>query len=339
AGPALRVDHPDRGRGAAPAGGHRDRGVPARLRHLRRGRLQPDPDRQPAPAPRARRLRTRTGRGPARPGAADRRGRRTRPGRRGAGPPGALGGQRPPAAALRPRRPRALPRRPRRRQRQHPAARDGRGAAVRPLPRTGRDPLPLPRPGARPRRAPGDPHRGPGPRPRRRRTAHPRPPGRDPRRGRRRRRGGAVNAPRPHHLADMTSEEARRAAEADTVVLIPAGAFEQHGPALPLGTDLVRAEGVVERVAARLDGRAVIGPALPVGVSPHHLAFPGTLSLSVDTFRAVLREYLAGLSAHGWRRILVVTGHGGNNAALTTVAQDLLAEEPGLQFAWTPLTP
>src|SRR5690606_16269315 len=156
---------------------------------------------------------------------------------------------------------------------------------------------------------------------------------------RRRRRGGAVNAPRPHHLADMTSEEARRAAEADTVVLIPAGAFEQHGPALPLGTDLVRAEGVVERVAARLDGRAVIGPALPVGVSPHHLAFPGTLSLSVDTFRAVLREYLAGLSAQGWRRILVVTGHGGNNAALTTVAQDLLAEEPGLQFAWTPLTP
>ncbi len=143
---------------------------------------------------------------------------------------------------------------------------------------------------------------------------------------------------RAPRLADLTTEEAGRAVADSPLVLLPAGALEQHGPGLPLGTDLVRAERVAERVAARLDGRAVIGPSLPVGVSPHHLAFAGTLSLSVDTFRAVVHEYVGGLYRHGWRKVLVITGHGGNNAALTTVAQDLLADRPDLEFAWTPLT-
>ncbi|MFL1435771.1 creatininase family protein, partial [Nocardiopsis protaetiae] len=140
------------------------------------------------------------------------------------------------------------------------------------------------------------------------------------------------------YLAEMTTVEAERAVTDSPLVLLPAGAFEQHGPGLPLATDLVRAERVAERVAARLGGRAVIGPALPVGVSPHHLAFAGTLSLGVDTFRTVVHEYVEGLYRHGWRKVLVVTGHGGNNAALTTVAQDLLARRPDLEFAWTPLT-
>lgn len=137
----------------------------------------------------------------------------------------------------------------------------------------------------------------------------------------------------------MTTREAERAAAAGTVVVIPAGAFEQHGPGMPLATDLIRAEHVVDRVAARLDGRAVIGPAVPVGVSPHHLAFSGTVTLSTSTFAAVVREYVDSLYRHGWRKILVVTGHGGNNATLTAVGQDLLTSHPELQFAWTPVTP
>ena len=146
------------------------------------------------------------------------------------------------------------------------------------------------------------------------------------------------HTPRPHHLADMTTEQAAEAVTESPVVILAAGAFEQHGPAMPLATDLVRAEAVADRVAERLSGRAVIGPGLPVGVSPHHVAFAGTLTLSVDTFRTVLREYLDGLYTHGWRKVLVITGHGGNNAALTTLAQDLLADLPDLQFAWSPLT-
>lgn len=140
----------------------------------------------------------------------------------------------------------------------------------------------------------------------------------------------------PVRLGEMTTAEA--AAATDAVVLIPAGAFEQHGPGLPLATDRIRAEHVAERVADRLGGRAVVGPPIPVGVSPHHMAFAGTITLSTTTFGAVVREYVDSLHRHGWRRILVITGHGGNNATLTAVAQDLLTSHPDLRFAWTPVT-
>lgn len=139
-------------------------------------------------------------------------------------------------------------------------------------------------------------------------------------------------------LAEMTSAEAGAAAGRGTVVVLPAGAMEQHGPAMPLGTDTIRAEAVVAAVAERLPDTVVIGPSLPVGVSPHHLAMPGTLTLRPATFATVVREYVDGLVATGWRRVLVVTGHGGNNATLGTVAQDLLRDHPDLEFAWTPVT-
>lgn len=142
----------------------------------------------------------------------------------------------------------------------------------------------------------------------------------------------------PVRLAEMTTREAADAAARGTVVLIPAGALEQHGPGMALGTDLFRAEAVVERVAANLAGRVVVGPSLPVGVSPHHMAFAGTVTLTTGTFAAVVREYVTSLHRHGWTRFLVVTGHGGNNATLTTVAQDLLVSHPGIQLAWSPLT-
>ena len=136
----------------------------------------------------------------------------------------------------------------------------------------------------------------------------------------------------------MTTLEAAEAVRARPLVIIPAGAFEQHGPGMPLATDTIRAEHVAELVALELAGRAVIGPSVPVGVSPHHLAFAGTVTLTTTTLAAVVREYADSLHRHGWRKILVITGHGGNNATLTTVAQDLLTTHPDLQFAWTPLT-
>lgn len=121
-------------------------------------------------------------------------------------------------------------------------------------------------------------------------------------------------------------------------MLLPIGAFEQHGPAMPLATDLIRAEAVAERVADLVGERVLIGPAVPVGISPHHLAFAGTVSLRPETFLSVLRDYLDSLAGHGFVRVLAINGHGGNNAALSVLAQDLMRERPGIQFAWTPLT-
>jgi len=141
------------------------------------------------------------------------------------------------------------------------------------------------------------------------------------------------------HLGHLTTQQAAAVAAGDGLVLIPVGAFEQHGAGLPLATDQIRAEAVAERVAATLPERVVIGPGVPVGVSPHHQAFPGTISLRPSLFAAVVREYVESLASHGWRRFLVVTGHGGNNATLGALAQELLRDRPDLEFAWAPVTP
>lgn len=139
-------------------------------------------------------------------------------------------------------------------------------------------------------------------------------------------------------LAEMTTLEAARAAEEGTVVVIPVGAFEQHGAGLPMATDQIRAEALADAVAEALPGRVTIGPGVPVGVSPHHQVFAGTVSLRPALFAAVVREYVESLAAHGWRRFLVITGHGGNNTTLGTLALDLLRDRPDIEFAWAPVT-
>ncbi len=141
-----------------------------------------------------------------------------------------------------------------------------------------------------------------------------------------------------NRLAHMTTVEAAAAARRGTIVVLPVGALEQHGTGLPLGTDLIRAEALVDRIADELPELVVVGPSVPVGISPHHTAFAGTMTLRPATFVLVLREYLDALASHGWRRFLVVTGHGGNNAALGVLAQELMHERPDLELAWAPVT-
>jgi creatinine amidohydrolase/Fe(II)-dependent formamide hydrolase-like protein len=135
----------------------------------------------------------------------------------------------------------------------------------------------------------------------------------------------------------MTTDQARDAARTSPLAIIPVGAQEQHGGGMAMATDTVRAVGVAELVAERLAGRAVLAPAVPYGVSPHHMEFAGTMTLSPATFQAIVRELVDSLHRHGWQRFLVITGHGGNNAALSVLAQEFL-NRPELTFAWTPIT-
>src|SRR5205809_4622246 len=117
-------------------------------------------------------------------------------------------------------------------------------------------------------------------------------------------------------LADLTREEIRRTAGACTVVL-PLGATEQHGTHLPVSVDTVVCERIATEAADLADGGPfLVAPALPYGVSDHHLAFPGTLSLRSATFLAVLSDLLRSLSAWGARSVFAVNGHGGNDAAM-----------------------
>lgn len=117
-------------------------------------------------------------------------------------------------------------------------------------------------------------------------------------------------------LARMTSPEAAEALAGADVALIPVGATEQHGPNMTLETDTAVAYQLALRIAAALHPRAVVSPPLPYGVSYHHMSFPGTKTLSPETFQAVVLEVVESLRQHGVERFFVMDGHAGNQGAL-----------------------
>ncbi|HSV56873.1 MAG TPA: creatininase family protein [Magnetospirillaceae bacterium] len=128
-------------------------------------------------------------------------------------------------------------------------------------------------------------------------------------------------------LAELTWAEAR---DADAeLIFLPVGSLEQHGLHLPLNNDTFVAERLADLMAAELSklGRtALVAPAIPIGLSSHHMGFYGSLTLGVETFQAVIAEVCRGLCGHGFRRIAVVNGHGGNSKALRRAAMSLEGE-------------
>jgi creatinine amidohydrolase len=120
-------------------------------------------------------------------------------------------------------------------------------------------------------------------------------------------------------LSRDTSVEVSQTLASRPVVLLPVGATEQHGANLGLGVDYRIAEELAKRVAGELGPDAVVAPALPFGLSAHHMAFPGTITVSSETFQAVLMDVVRSLSAHGPRRFVFVNGHMGNQAVLSVL--------------------
>ncbi|NUB90563.1 creatininase family protein [Haloterrigena sp. SYSU A121-1] len=103
------------------------------------------------------------------------------------------------------------------------------------------------------------------------------------------------------------------------LAVVPVGSTEQHGPHAPLGTDVVAAEAVADAGVERVDREVVRAPAIPVGIAEEHRQFPGTMWVSEDTFRDYVREAVESLAHHGFDRVVIVNGHGGNVDALREV--------------------
>ena len=121
----------------------------------------------------------------------------------------------------------------------------------------------------------------------------------------------------------LTAEELRARAEADALVIVPVGSLEQHGPHLATGVDIVLATAVAEAVARRLaDAGApvVITPTVWTGLAEHHMAFGGTVTLDYDAFAGVLRGILRSAQRCGFRRAMLLNGHGGNAEAVAVAA-------------------
>ena len=135
------------------------------------------------------------------------------------------------------------------------------------------------------------------------------------------------------HLRDATWTDAD-AVETD-LALLPVGSTEQHGPHAPLGTDVLTAETVAATGAVAYDGEVVVAPAIPVGVAEEHRHFAGTLWVGEDTFRDYVRETVASLAHHGWDRVVVVNGHGGNVDALREVCARISRHDDAYAVAFT----
>jgi creatinine amidohydrolase len=120
-----------------------------------------------------------------------------------------------------------------------------------------------------------------------------------------------------------------------TVLIVPMGSTEQHGPHLPLGTDTIVAAALCERVASVLAG-VVVAPALPYGSSGEHAGFVGTLSIGADALEHVVVELVR--SADAFAGVVLVSGHGGNAVPLRR-AVARLRSEGRRALAWSPSVP
>lgn len=155
--------------------------------------------------------------------------------------------------------------------------------------------------------------------------------------------------PEPRTLLwqDLSDPEIASARDARAMVAVPVGAIEQHGPHLPVDTDIVSAAAVTLAAARRTDAVTVlVAPGLPVGFSPHHLSSPGTISLRLATFAAMVRDVAVSLADSGFPRVMFVNGHGGNAAPLRAIVGELITDGYPVgavdyfapsEAAWTPL--
>ncbi len=126
---------------------------------------------------------------------------------------------------------------------------------------------------------------------------------------------------------ELTAEELRARAAGDAIVVLPVASIEQHGPHLPVGVDTILCGGVCKAAAERAnDVDVVVAPTLWCGMAEHHMAFGGTFTFDIPTYRAVLLSFLKSIERHGFHRVLIVNGHGGNIAALTAFLPDFARE-------------
>lgn len=117
--------------------------------------------------------------------------------------------------------------------------------------------------------------------------------------------------PRSLELQQLTWPEVRDALAAGyTTVVLVGGATEQHGPHLPLETDIRWGHALGTRVVAKL-GNALLAPVIPIGPDEEMMAFPGTISLSLETATAVLADACSSLLRHGFTHVVACTSHGG----------------------------
>jgi creatinine amidohydrolase len=133
----------------------------------------------------------------------------------------------------------------------------------------------------------------------------------------------------------LTAAEVQQAAAENALVIVPVASLEQHGPHLCTGTDIILGGNVALEIAKRLAAGGmpvIVTPVVWTGLAEHHMAFGGTVTLDSQVFLAVLRGVVSSAARHGFKRVILLNGHGGNAEAIGTAATEF-AVELGIRVA------
>ncbi|HHY51206.1 MAG TPA: creatininase family protein [Alphaproteobacteria bacterium] len=128
---------------------------------------------------------------------------------------------------------------------------------------------------------------------------------------------------------EQTAAELAAKDRTRTVICLPLGSVEQHGHHLPVGTDTMLAQAVVLKAAEELEDVLVLPPPW-YGFSAHHMRFAGSVTLRAETLMALCEDIVGSVVRHGFRRILIVNGHGGNAGIIDVLAATLGHRHYGL---------
>jgi creatinine amidohydrolase len=134
---------------------------------------------------------------------------------------------------------------------------------------------------------------------------------------------------RPPLYGRLTWPEVDRLAGEDRVCLIPVATLEDHGHHLPIDADLRIVDEICRRAAEEIPDQVVLLPAVPHGYSPHHMDFPGPITIGWETFTRYLVDVGRSLAHHGFRRMLFLNGHGSNQNLVEMAARLVMVDEPG----------
>ena len=126
------------------------------------------------------------------------------------------------------------------------------------------------------------------------------------------------------YFIDLTQPEIAAQFKRNPLVILPAGSVEQHGTHLPTGTDIYASNVIGHAVAERMDG--LVLPGGPLGVTPMHMPFEGTITLTPDTYMRVQTETCVSTARHGARQLMIINWHEGNIPSLAITAESLHRE-------------
>lgn len=124
---------------------------------------------------------------------------------------------------------------------------------------------------------------------------------------------------------ELSWPEIGEASKNGFLVIQPCGSLEQHSTHLPEDTDASIVSEIARRAADEA-GRTLVLPCLPYGISWHHIDFPGTVSLSLEAYCAMIRDVAKCVAHHGFKVLILLNGHGGNSAAVSAISGAFLHE-------------